>query len=56
MKIIGFHLEESKRNKGAMLLIATDEEGDRWVIGGNVEALAKAGNSSTSVQLFTDAQ
>ena len=35
IKISGFHLEESKRNKGAMLLIATDEEGDRWVIGGN---------------------
>lgn len=35
MKIVEFHLEESKRNKGAMLLVATDEEGDRWVIGGN---------------------
>ena len=45
MKIIGFHLEESKRNKGAMLLIATDEEGDRWVIGGNGSRLCDGGVS-----------
>ena len=35
MKIIEFNLEESKKNKGSMMLVATDENGQKWAIAGD---------------------
>lgn len=35
-KIKEFYITESKVNKGLMLLIAVDEDGQKWVIYGDV--------------------
>ena len=33
MKVIGFEIEESKVNKGSFILVATVEDGSKFVIG-----------------------
>jgi len=35
MRIDSFYTEESKVNKGVLLLIALDENGDKYVVGGD---------------------
>ncbi len=39
MKVVSFELEESKVNKGCMCLVATCEDGKKYVMSGGHEAL-----------------
>lgn len=38
IKITEFFLEESKVNKGCMNVIAVDENGQKWVVSGNMHS------------------
>ena len=37
MKVKEFQIEESKINRGMMILIAVSETGDKFVVGGNTD-------------------